>query len=82
MARLPAKLRRVHVRRAAIGGDRNNQQVGNRGHQHNVNAVAEHPVVEIDLGELGRNLPCQLQLSPANVYTDRNQHQSGDEQCR
>ena len=80
VAGLAAKLRGVHVGRTAIAGHGHDQQVDDSGHQHDIQAVAKDPVVEIDLGEFGGNLPGFLELSAAHKHAHRDQRQSGYEQ--
>ncbi len=63
VATLPAELRRIHICRAAITGHRDHQQIDDGGCQHNIQAMAEDPVIQIDLGKFGGNLARFLQLS-------------------
>ncbi len=55
MAALTAELRRIHIRCAAIAGRSDDEQIDDGGYDHDVNAVAENGIVEIDLGKDGRN---------------------------
>src|ERR1035441_10251114 len=72
MARCAAKLRGIHVGRAAVAGNRHNEKVDNGGHQHDIDAVAKHAVAEINFGEFRWNLTGPNQLASAEVNADWN----------
>ena len=82
VAGLATELGRIHVGGTAIGGDGHNQQIDNGGHQHDVEAVTKDAVVEIDLGELDRNLSGLLELSAAEKDAYRDKKQTEYEQSR
>jgi hypothetical protein len=82
VAGLAAELRRIHVRRAAVAGHGDNQQVEDGSHQNDVHAVAEDPVVEIDLGKFQWNMPGLLQHLAPMEDADGDHHQPGDEKGR
>ena len=82
VAALPAKLRRIHVRRAAIAGHRDHQQVDDRGHQHDVQTVAEDVVIQIDHRECSGNQAGLFQLPSAHPNAQRDQQQSENKEGR
>jgi hypothetical protein len=81
MARLAAKLRGVHVGSAPIAGNRYNKEVHNGCDKDDIEPVAEDAVIEIDLGELCRNLAGLLELPAANEDAYWNQQQAENEQA-
>src|SRR6266567_374505 len=76
VAGLTAKLRRIHVSRAAITGHRYHKQVHDGSDQHNIQAVTKNPVVKIDFGKLSWDLPCLLQFPAAHKHAHWDQQQS------
>ena len=82
MAALPAKLRRIHVSRAAITGHGHHQQVDDRRHQHDVQAVAEDVVIQIDLRIRDGNQPGLLELSAPHPYANGDQQQPANKYTR
>ena len=74
-----AELRRIHVLRAVIAGRGDHQEIDDGGHQHNVDAVAEDAIVEIDPGKYGGNLAGFLQRPAAQVHADGDERQAQQE---
>ena len=71
-----AELRRIHIGCAVIAGGGNDEQVHDRGDEHDVEAVAEDAVVEIDPGKLGRDLAGFEQLAAAHPDADGNEREA------
>ena len=81
VAGLPAELGRIHIGRAAIAGHSDNQQVDDGGDEHDVDAMAEHAVVEIDFRKLRGNLAGFLESLAAEIDTDGDEDEATDEEC-
>ena len=82
MAGLAAKLRRIHVGCAAIAGDGHDKEINDCGHQDDIESMAEHSVIEVDLGKFGRNLAGLLQVLRRRKTPTGNEYEPADEQCR
>ena len=74
-----AELRRIHVLRAVIAGCGDHQEIDDGGHQHNVDAVAEDAIVEVDAGKYSGNLTGFLQCPAAQVDADGDERQAQQE---
>jgi len=74
-----AELRRIHILRTVIAGRGHNQEIDNGGHQHNVDAVAEDAIVEIDPGKFGGNLTRLFERPAAQEHADGDERQAQQE---
>ena len=79
MAGAAAELRGIHVLRAVIAGRGDYQEIDDGGHQHDVDAVAEDAIIEVDPGKYGGNLTRFLQCPAAQVHADGNKRQAQQE---
>ena len=75
-----AKARRVHVGDAAVTGDTDDHKVDEGRDDHEVQGVAEHRIIEVDLGIDGGEFALGEEFPPLEEDADRDHDQPEDKE--